>query len=490
MAFLARQAPTWLVQMPWLLSAADLDRLQRSTLGATRERMLREMARALEVLSAERPVVLVLEDLHWSDYATLDLLAVLARRQESARLLVLGTYRPEEVLGKEHPLATLTQELQIHGHSQELPLTLLTRAAVRAYLVAWLPDATITDELVQCIHQRTEGNPLFMVNMVDYVAAQDVPGALVRSRSLQARLAEAAQGMPDSLRQMLERRFDRLCPEEQGVLEVGSVTGNEFAAAVVAAGLEADIEQIEACCEGLARRGQWLRSRGHSAWPDGTVSSRYDFIHALYQEAVYNRIPAARRLRLHWRIGERLVAGYGGQARALAAELAVHFEQGREYYRAVHYCQQAAENALQRYVYREAITHLTRGLTLLQRLPDTPERFRQELAVQITLGPALMATKGMATPAVEQTYARARESATGRRNPAAPPRTVWLVAVLFGAGGGTRRTRAGSAMPWLGPASARPSRLPGGTLGAWGDLVLSRRICPGSRSRGAGHSPL
>jgi len=364
-AFLAHQAPTWQVQMPWLLSATDLDRLQRSTLGTTRERMLREMARALEILSVEKPLVLVLEDLHWSDYATLDLLAVLARRQESGRLLVLGTYRPEEVLGKEHPLATLTQELRLHAHSQELPLTLLTKAAVRAYLTARLPGAAITDELAQCIHQRTEGNPLFMVNMVDYVVAQDMPSALGGSRNQPVSLAEAAHGMPESLRQMLEHRFDRLRPEEQGVLEVGSVVGNEFAAAVVAAGLGGDVEQIEAWCEGLARRGQWLRSRGHSVWPDGTVSARYDFIHALYQEAVYNRIPAARRLRLHWRIGERLVAGYGEQARALAAELVVHFEQGREYGRAAHYCQQAAENALQRYVYREVITYFTRGLMLL-----------------------------------------------------------------------------------------------------------------------------
>jgi predicted ATPase len=164
-SFLARQAPTWLVQMPWLLSAADLERLQRSTLGATRERMLREMARALEVLNAESILVLILEYLYLNSYTTLDLIAMLARRQESARLLVLGTYRLEEVLGKEHPLAALTQELQIHGHSQELPLTLLTKAAVRAYLMARLPGAAITDELAQCIHQRTEGNPLFMVKM-------------------------------------------------------------------------------------------------------------------------------------------------------------------------------------------------------------------------------------------------------------------------------------------------------------------------------------
>ena len=125
---------------------------------------------------------------------------------------------------------------------------------------------------------------------------------------------EAARGMPESLRQMLECRFDRLRPEEQGVLEIGSVVRSEFTAAIVASGLEVDIEQIEVWCEGLARRGQWLRLRGHSVWPDGTVSARYDFIHALYQEAVYNRITAARRLRLHRRIGERLEAGYGEQA--------------------------------------------------------------------------------------------------------------------------------------------------------------------------------
>jgi predicted ATPase len=139
------------------------------------------------------------------------------------------------------------------------------------------------------------------------------------------------------------------------------------------------------------------------------VSARYDFIHALYQEAVYNRIPAARRLRLHGRIGERLVAGYGEQARDLAAELAVHFEQGQEYHRAVHYCQQAAENALQRYAYREAIGYLSRGLAALPRLADSRERAQQELALQIALGQALIATQGPAAPAVGQAYTRAQE---------------------------------------------------------------------------------
>ena len=103
-ALLRQQAPSWLVQMPALLSTAELEELQRRTAGVTRERMLRELAEALEALTAERALILRLEDLHWSDYSTLDLLSVLARRQEAAQLLILGTYRPVEVLTRDHPL--------------------------------------------------------------------------------------------------------------------------------------------------------------------------------------------------------------------------------------------------------------------------------------------------------------------------------------------------------------------------------------------------
>src|SRR5207244_1740367 len=113
-ALLGQQAPTWLVQMPGLVRAADLEPLQRRMAGATRDRMLRELAEALELLTARQPLLLVLEDLHWSDYSTLDVLAVLARRQEPARLLLLGTYRLPDALQRGHPLATVHHELQRH----------------------------------------------------------------------------------------------------------------------------------------------------------------------------------------------------------------------------------------------------------------------------------------------------------------------------------------------------------------------------------------
>src|SRR5262249_975321 len=138
-ALLGAQAPTWLVQLPGLVPAGDLEALQRHIGGATRDRMLRELAEALPVLTAQQPLVLVLEDLHGSDPSTLDLLAVLARRREPARLLLLGTYRPSEVRPRAHPLAAVLNELQLHGHSVELPVTVLAEDAIAAYLTHRVP---------------------------------------------------------------------------------------------------------------------------------------------------------------------------------------------------------------------------------------------------------------------------------------------------------------------------------------------------------------
>jgi hypothetical protein len=119
-----------MVQMPWLVTGAELEALRRRVTGATQERILREMAEALAVVAAERPLILVLEDLHWSDYAPLDLIAWLARQQEPARLLVLGTYRPADVRMQGHALQAVMHELKRHRRGDELALTMLTEAAV------------------------------------------------------------------------------------------------------------------------------------------------------------------------------------------------------------------------------------------------------------------------------------------------------------------------------------------------------------------------
>jgi predicted ATPase len=132
--FLDKHAPVWLAQMPGLLPATDWKELQRRVAGATRERMLRELADAIEAITAERPLVLRLEDLHWSDQSTLEWLGFLARRRETARLIVLASYRPVEVIVRDHPLKLLKRELQIHRQCQELALAPLSEAAVMEYL--------------------------------------------------------------------------------------------------------------------------------------------------------------------------------------------------------------------------------------------------------------------------------------------------------------------------------------------------------------------
>jgi predicted ATPase len=394
--------------MPWLLRRAELEALQRKAQSATRERMVRELGEALETLTAERPLVLVLEDLHWSDYATLDWLSFLARRRETAQLLVLGTYRPVDVIVREHPLKSVKQELQMHGHCQELPLECLTEAEVTAYLRARFAGSELPAELGRVVYEHTDGNPLFTVAVVEEWVGQGLLLARGGRWELQAGLEEVV-GVPESLRQMIERQLERLSLQEQQLLEAASVVGTEFSAAAVAAALAGEAVAVEGQCERLARRGQFLRPRGIGTWPDGTVAARYGFIHAFHQEVLYGRVTAGRCLRLHRMIGEREEAAYGERAGEIAAELAVHFERGQDYGRAVQYLRQAAENALRRSAHVEAITLLTKGLELLKTLPDTPERAQQELRLQVTLGVPLIAIKGYAAPEVECAYTRARE---------------------------------------------------------------------------------
>lgn len=449
---LAQHAPTWLVQMPALLTTPELEALQRRTHGATRERMLRELAEAVEVLSAERPLVLVLEDLHWGDVSTLDWLAFVARRREPARLLIIGAYRPVEVIVGNHSLKSVKQELQLHGQCAELPLSFLTEEHVAKYLVkrfassspvsagkagpepfvsvrperseAKSKDAqdelrrrgqgkglasTTRHTLAQLIHQRTEGNPLFMINLVDYLVSQGVLARIEGQWRLQGEVTAIESWTPESLQQMIEKQIERLSAVERRVLEAASVAGAKFSAAAVAAGTEIAIEEIEARCSDLARREQFLRARGTAEWPDGTVATRYGFLHALYQDVVYGRLTPRQQQRLHQQIGERVEQAYGEQAREIAAELALHFEQGRDYRRAIQYLQQAGENAVRRSAHQEAIILLTKGLELLPLLPDTPERTKQELTLQISLGTPFIAMRGYGASEVGKVYTRARK---------------------------------------------------------------------------------
>ena len=219
---------------------------------------------------------------------------------------------------------------------------------------------------------------------------------------------DAARGVPPSVRQLIERQLARLGAPDQRLLEAASVAGEEFSAALVAAALAEDAEDIEDRCAALVRH-QVLRPRGTAEWPDGTVAGRYAFAHALYQEVLYDRVPAGRRVQLHRRIGRRLEWAFAAHTEDIAAELAAHFERGGEPGRAVPYLEQAARKVLRRSAPQQAVRHLERALDILGALPDTTERARQELAVRTALGQALTAIHGYMAREVEHAYRRARE---------------------------------------------------------------------------------
>jgi predicted ATPase/DNA-binding winged helix-turn-helix (wHTH) protein len=409
LALLVRQAPTWVVQMPWLVDDVTLDTLQRRVIGATRERMLREMAEAIEVLTTERPLILVLEDLHWSDASTIDLIASLARRREPTRLLLLGTYRPAEAMLHGHPLQMVKHELGIHGQCHELPLRLWSAAETAEYLAARFPGTAFPAEMTRFLHQRTDGNPLFTVNVVDYWQAQGLPVETEAPSTLLEWFAALGDAVPETLRKLIEQQLGQLGRDDQRLLEAASVAGKEFAAAAVAAGVERETEHVEGILDALARRGQFVHAQGIAEWPDGTVATRYAFIHDLYRAILYDRVPAGQRLRWHRHIGLRLEAGYGARAPELAAELAEHFVRGRDVPRAVRYLSAAGETALRRSAYHEAIRHLSRGVELLPELADASARTAHELHLQVALGAALTANKGFAAAEAGQAYTRARE---------------------------------------------------------------------------------
>jgi DNA-binding winged helix-turn-helix (wHTH) protein/type II secretory pathway predicted ATPase ExeA len=152
---LRHHAPTWLAEMPSVLGASELRTLKRQTSGVTRERMLRELAEAVEAMARDVPLVLWLEDLHWSDPSTVDWLAYLARRPGPTRLLVLGSYRPSEALSRDQPLEAAKDALRVHGRCGEIALGPLDAAAVGEYLARRLPGAGALSELAAVIHRRT-----------------------------------------------------------------------------------------------------------------------------------------------------------------------------------------------------------------------------------------------------------------------------------------------------------------------------------------------
>jgi DNA-binding winged helix-turn-helix (wHTH) protein/tetratricopeptide (TPR) repeat protein len=382
---LASEAPTWLVQFPPLVRPDQRESLQREIMGATHQRMLREIGAALEAMSSEKPLLLILEDLHWADHSTIDLISVLARSRAPAKLMVIATYRPADVALSSHPLKSVEQDLLIHRLCHRLGVDPLEEEDITQYLAGESSETIVPEGLAALLKRHSEGNPLFMLAALEHLEQRGVIANQSGSWALRVPLDEIALEVPESLRDMIEAQIENLDPEVQRILEVASVNGVLFSAGLGTSLASVDEERFEQICDDLSRRHRVLRRLGSGRFPDGTMSSRYEFSHALYREVLYRRQAPARRIRTHQQIGELLERHYAGHEHTFAAELAEHFERSCDSSRALKYLCLAAESARRRYANREAGVILRRALKLCGTLPED-QRAAWEILILTVLG--------------------------------------------------------------------------------------------------------
>ncbi|MBI4524684.1 MAG: AAA family ATPase, partial [Deltaproteobacteria bacterium] len=430
---LRRYAPSWLANLPAVAKPEERAELERWTVRITPERRLREIAAFLEATTQEKTVLLVLEDLHWVDPSTLALISFLARRPEAARLLLIGTYREGEVEGLNHPLKKVKEELELHHYCSHLPLKLLSPSAVAEYLKARFATSFVSEELAAAVYTRSEGNPLFMVNVTDYLIYQ---GFIVRQNgAIESHRPLDGASTPTTLLRLIERQFEALGRDEQRLLEAASVRGVSFSAAVVAAALGERLETVEMSCERLVKREQFLKREGTSHWPDGTIASHYGFIHALYQDVIYHRVGDSRKAKLHQSIAERLEAAHRDATEGIAGELALHFERSGDGARAVPYYMQAAQRDFRQSGFQEAIQHAATALAVLDRQRKLVQSKELEARLHLLLGASHASANGYASNKANEAYSRAQSLCGQINDPGVQLQTLaglWAFQILRG----------------------------------------------------------
>ena len=408
-----KRAPTWMVQFPSLVDAEQRQTLEREIIGATRERMVREVCEALETVAAQDLVVLCLEDLHWVDLSTLDFISALARRRGPAKLLLLGTYRPADVAVSQSPLKALKQDLVIHRLAGELGLERLEPSDVAEYLRIEFAGAEFPSGFASAVYRHSGGNALFMVAILQDLLKK---GLIMRSAGkwevpASFEVDDIASSVPETLDQLIEIQFQQLEPLEQRILRSASVAGEGFSAWAISDAAELDQASIEDVCEQLADRTQFIRACGIHELSSGQISAHYEFLHSLYREVLYRRLSEVNRSKLHLQIARRLKVSCDPCEQELATELALHFEAGYDYEEAIRYLFVAAENAVGRFAYRDAIEILQHALELVARLP-AGARAGHEVRIFEFIGDAHFALGALvrSAEAYEEVAARAEQA--------------------------------------------------------------------------------
>jgi class 3 adenylate cyclase/predicted ATPase len=373
-----------------LLSAPLLERYPRLNLTPQRQRQKTQEALAAWLLEeAERqPVLVVWEDLHWADPSTLEALGLVLDQVPTARMLILLTCRPEF----QPPWVTRSSLTQI-------TLGRLARAQVEAMITSLTGDKTLPMEVVEQVIAKTDGVPLFVEELIKMI----LESGLVQEEACRYVLTGPLPplAIPSTLHDSLMARLDRLSTARE-LVQLGAVLGREFAYDL--------LQATSPLHEATLQQGLTQLVEAELVYQRGVPPrSRYVFKHTLIQDAAYQSLLRSTRQQYHQRIAQVLETRFPDTVETQPELVAHHYTEAGLAAPAIPYWQRAGQRANERSAHAEAISHLTKGLEVLTTLPDTPERAQQELALQITLGLAFIATKGQAALEVGHTYSRARE---------------------------------------------------------------------------------
>ncbi|MFQ6025975.1 MAG: AAA family ATPase [Dehalococcoidia bacterium] len=340
---------------------------------SARFRLFDSIATFLKNAAQSQPLMLVLDDLHWADQASLLLLEFVAREIANSHMLVVGSYRNIEV-SRQHPLSQTLGGLVREGNFTRILLSGLAQPDVKRLIEA-TAGVSLSTQMVEAIHARTEGNPFFVAQVAETLNNED-------SRASPAQLTN----IPEGVRDAIARRLNRLSSACKQVLTTGSIIGREFTVDLLERLIDDYPEDdfLEALEEALAA-GVLEEISG--------VTVRYQFSHALIQETLAAEVSALRRGCMHQRIAESLEDIYGVDVESHADELAHHYAEAvtlNGTRKLVHYSLLAGEQALVAYAYEQAVIHFQRGLEAKVSQPMDDEA----AALLFGLGRAQAATAG------------------------------------------------------------------------------------------------
>jgi predicted ATPase len=337
-----RLAPTW----QQMLTGHTGDTTSDGSTPQSQERMKREFAAFINEVCAIEPLVLVLEDVHWADASTVDVLGYVLTRLQRDRLLVVTSYRPAELQLGSHPFLALKLDLQTRGAARDIPLAFLTEEDVGRFIADRFPANEFPPEFTKLVHSRTEGSPLFVEDLLRYLRARKDIEQTDGVWRIPGSLPDLEYDIPESMRSMVERKVGQLEPRDRALLAAASVQGHSFDSAIVARAVKETAADVEDRLEALDKIHGFVRRAGEREFPNGEISGRYRFVHVLYQNALYASLAVSRRVALSRSVGEALLDLHGGSPAGAAAELGFLFETARDLEKAAGFFALAAEQSL------------------------------------------------------------------------------------------------------------------------------------------------